>query len=324
MSLLHFDSFNYYPSTDYLSYLYTQGATPATLSLDGRDSTYCLNIGTNESIFYSFTANTDITVGFAINIADVTSIAKLICSFRDSALGVQVQAYKQANTGVIELYLNNTWKAESTLALESSTWYFIEFSVHIANSGGTFTCYVDGEEWTSYTGDTQYRTSNTVNQIGLAYSGCFIDDLYVASGLTMLGDCSIAKTLPISNGSVIEWDASAGSNYQTIDEDTQDGDTSYNSTSTNSEKDSFDFQDTPSNINIYGIRVLLFARKDDVDAHVIRPFVIIGGITYYGDNISVADAYDYYEYIWENSPSSSSAWTEAEVNSAQFGYERVS
>ncbi len=324
MTLIHFDSFNYYPSSSYLQYVYTLGYYSPTISLNGRQNSYCLDLTPSDSYLqYEFQDSQDVTVGFAIKIPDITSISKLLCSFSDKSLGIQVQAYKQSGSGIIELYLNNTWKAESELALESNTYYFIEFSVHIANSGGSFSCYVNGEEWVSYTGDTQYRTTDIVNAVGFSCGG-YIDDLYVATGLTMLGDCFIDKFLPIANGTYTQWDTSSGNNYETINEDTQDGDTSYNITDIDSEKDSFNFEEIESNIEIYGVKILLFSRKDDASSHVIRPFVKINSTLYYGDNINLLDSYDYYEYVWEKNPATNASWTKSEVNSAEFGYERVS
>lgn len=77
---------------------------------------------------------------------------------------------------------------------------------------------------------------------------------------------------------------------------------------------------------VRGVAVAAYARRvDGTGPQSIRPYVIIGGVRYYGDTFALTTGFLSYEYIWNQSPATATDWTTAEVNDAGFqaGWEAV-
>jgi hypothetical protein len=82
---------------------------------------------------------------------------------------------------------------------------------------------------------------------------------------------------------------------------------------------------TTSNF-IKGVAVASVARRvDGTGPQQIRPYVIIGGVRYYGTTYALTVSFARYEHVWQLSPASGTDWTTAEVNAAGFemGWEAV-
>ena len=65
------------------------------------------------------------------------------------------------------------------------------------------------------------------------------------------------------------------------------------------------------------------ARQDDPGTRSIRPTIRLVGSNFAGVTTNVTSAYSYYSQIYEQSPQTSNSWSVLEVNSAEFGYNRV-
>ena len=77
---------------------------------------------------------------------------------------------------------------------------------------------------------------------------------------------------------------------------------------------------------IRGVGVAACARRvDGSGPQNIRPYLIIGGVRYYGDTFALTTGFLDYQYIWNLSPATSTDWTTAEVNDPTFemGWEAV-
>jgi len=109
-----------------------------------------------------------------------------------------------------------------------------------------------------------------------------------------------------------------------VDDDPPDDDTTYNSSSTATDQDSFTFGALPGGITatVKALQVLLNVRKDDAGTRTVGPFLRISATDYNGDGVNVGDSYFYQNiYIWEENPNTSSAFTVAEINALEAGYE---
>ncbi len=235
----------------------------------------------------------------------------------------------------LEITRNNTLLAVSANALLLNTWYFLEFYVHIHASSGSAIGRVNGVEWVSITGaNTKGASGSGANNLYFNGTNTFyLDDIYLlndsgATNNTFLGDVRVETILPNAAGNRADFtpggSGSSANNYQNVDELQQDGDTSYNKSSTAGHIDSFAFQDlSVATGTIYGIQSLILARKTEAGDRTIKRKCRIGSTYYDGSAVAVSkvDSYYYIAEILETDPSTGSAWTISGINAAEFGYE---
>lgn len=77
---------------------------------------------------------------------------------------------------------------------------------------------------------------------------------------------------------------------------------------------------------VRGVVVAACARRvDGSGPQNIRPYLIIGGVRYYGDTYALTTSFFDYEYIWGLNPATATDWTTADVNDPTFemGWEAV-
>lgn len=77
---------------------------------------------------------------------------------------------------------------------------------------------------------------------------------------------------------------------------------------------------------VRGVAVAGAARRvDGTGPQQIRPYVIVGGVRYYGDTFALTTVFANYEYVWQLSPATGVEWTTDEVNDPdfEFGWEAV-
>ena len=78
---------------------------------------------------------------------------------------------------------------------------------------------------------------------------------------------------------------------------------------------------THSPTTIFGVQASVVARKDDAGARSHKPLRRSGGANTYGTTVALSTSYLTFRDVMERDPNGSIAWTQANVNSAQFGSE---
>lgn len=230
---------------------------------------------------------------------------------------------------------NNTVLATGTTILAEDVYYFVEWKATIADAGGSIEVRINGVTEISFSGDTKNTASAGANRVTLGSTIQNIgavsafDDWYVLDGTAttpndFLGDVKVLGLVPDGAGNYSQWTPSAGSNWQNVDELITDGDTTYNSSSTAGQKDSFTYTGLTGMPTVYGVRHQLKHRKDDAGARTVRPFTRAGGTDSFGSNVTLADSYTGSDRIMGKNPATGVAWTATEVNALEAGYELVS
>lgn len=258
--------------------------------------------------------------------------ATVLIAFYDSTT-LQCEVRLDANDRLV-ITRNGTVLATSTDTISLNVWYYLEFKVTIANSGGYAEARINGVNWVDFTGDTQTTANATADGVRFANTSnagnVDVDDIYVldsngAANNDFLGDCRVEGLLPSGAGNYAQFTPSAGSNYENVDEDAQDGDSTYNESDTNGHMDTFAMGNlTSTSGSIYGLQWLAHARKTDGGARVMRRLIRQGGSDYEGSDVSLADTYAYYREMLEQDPDTSAAWTISGVNAVEAGYKRES
>ena len=273
------------------------------------------------------------TVGFAFRMKDVLfSGSGPIISFMDSNEAVQCALYATAG-GFLEVRRGtSSILGTSSNAMSVNSWYYIEMEVTINDSTGAVEVRRNGVEEIKLTGvDTKYTSLSGANGFrlygGTSSTRVLIDDLYVcdATGTTnnsFLGDVRVDTLFPTADGANTDFTPLAGSNYENVDEDDPDGDTSYNSSNTATDKDTFPVTALSSMAgDIFGVQVNNTARKDDAGAQNLKGAVKVGATVYTDSAQVLLDSYDDKRSIFEENPGTSAAWDQAGINAAEFGYE---
>jgi hypothetical protein len=211
-----------------------------------------------------------------------------------------------------------------------NSWAFIELKVTIDNSAGTVLVKVDGATDLNLSSqDTLNGTASAdINLVRLSKNignAVDFDDLVIGDdsgtdATDLLRDCAIEMLLPDGAGNYTQFTPSTGSNYQNVDESTEDGDTTYNSSSTAGHKDTF----TCGNLvatsgSIYAVQVGYVARREDGGGRNIRSMVRYSATDANGTGRYVPSGYGHRHDIYENDPSGSD-WTVTSVNAMEIGY----
>ena len=164
---------------------------------------------------------------------------------------------------------------------------------------------------------------------GAALAGDWLyDDLYVldvssSPNMDFLGDVRVIAIGPTANGATATWSPSAGQNFQNVDESDPNDDTDFN-TGAAGQTDTFVFANLGVNsANVRAVVTHINARQDDPGTRSVRPMIRLVGSNHAGTTTNVTSTYAYYSQIYEQSPQTSNSWSVLEVNSAEFGYNRV-
>lgn len=248
--------------------------------------------------------------------------------------------FRLNTTGTISAYNGGSGTAlgTSSVALSAGVTSYLEFKVTIDNSSGTIDVLKDGVSILSLTSkDTQNGGTATWTQFAIGHFGANgavtvtwdYDDLYVLDGSgsvnnNFLGDIRVDATYGNGAGTNTGWTPSAGSNYQTVDEASTNGDTDYNSTSTVNAKDSFAFPSAPvAGAVIAAIQVNIAARKTDAGTSGIKALARISGTDNLGTEQFASSSYSFLRTVWDQTPEGSpQTWTDTIYDAAEFGYEK--
>lgn len=338
MALRFIDGFDHYTTRDQFMYKYNDAASSsyvATSSSGRRTGSYAARIYTSSG-YISKTIDDQSTwiVGAAIKLGAIPSGAGTLFQFRD-ATGTTQACLVVTTTGSLALYRggsSGSLLASSSNALTEGVWNYIEAKLTIADSGGSFEVRVNGETWASYTGDTKYSssydTANTIRFNGFpAVVYVYYDDLYICDGTgtvdnDFLGDCRVDTIFPSAAGNAADFTPTGSTNnYENVDETSPDDATSYNASSTVDATDSFAFENLSAlDSTILGVQENMIACKDDAGTRILHGLTRLDGTNYEGSDLSLSDSYLNHTQIWETNPATSAAWTEAEINAAEFGY----
>ena len=220
-------------------------------------------------------------------------------------------------------------------AVVPANWHRIEFKWTIDNSAGAYEVRVDGINVLSGSGvDTQNGgtaawTKVRVRGVGSSYYDDFVlqDTAGSAPYNDFLGDvrvnCVIASA---GDGTHADFTPSTGTdNGAMVDETDPNEDTDYNTGTTAGHKDTYNFAAIgTSGATIYGVQLVNWQKKTDAGVLTTRGITRIGGTVYNGATISPTTGYIGRPQMWQVSPATSAAWTESEIDGAEFGMERVS
>lgn len=229
---------------------------------------------------------------------------------------------------------NGTILGTGLTVLTSGIFYYIECKVTVNATTGYVEVRVNGVL------DLQLSNQNTRNggtvgtidtfQIGQSNgagdgtSGSY-DDLYVCdttgpSANDFLGDCRIDTLFPNGDGNYQQFSLSTGTSHFANVNKTAPAATPYNFSSTVAQRDSYAFTDLPGLTSqiIYGVQINAAATKSDSGTRSVGTMSRLGGVDKDGAGTALSTSQLIVSEIQHTDPVGT-AWTEANVNAAEFG-----
>ena len=226
-----------------------------------------------------------------------------------------------------------------TRILSNGVWYYVEVRAVFATSGGDVQVRIDGTQdidtGAQNTAPSGNAGADRMNFGAFANSAnvtCNASDWYLCDSLgpdlnTFLGDVRVQTLIPTGPGSNTTWTPfpNTDANWQAVKEIPPDGDTSYVSSLTPGQIDTYAHTSlAPTSGSVLAVQFVIDARKDDAGTRTIAPVVREGATNYVGSNIDVPSSYDFMTQIMETDPATGVAWTVAAVNADEFGVSMVS
>lgn len=217
-------------------------------------------------------------------------------------------------------------------------WHWLELKVSFLDAG-SFELRIDGVAVLSGSGDFRAGTGNTstihsVRLTGSDDSGnddsMLYGDIVILDGSgsapynDFLGDLRIENTIPNADGAVANWTPLSSTNVSNIDDAlaAYDGNTTYISSNTDEQVNLAAHVDHAlTNVNTIKFAQLSVMAAKETAGKNVAPRVVSGATSVDGATITplVQPDYTWCNAIWTVDPNTSSAWTKANINAAEWG-----
>ena len=236
--------------------------------------------------------------------------------------------YSNNNSGIVTFNI----VATSTDTIPEDTETFCELRITLGDSGGSVAFYLNGvhsntvssidTKASSGRGSLQYiifgANFDTPTTI---IAGWKFSDIIVHTGASPIGDVGVYYRPVDADGADSDFTPSAGANYQCADEIGPDEDTTYNeSDGTAGHRDSFETAGV-SAMSVLSVGVLVRARKTDTGAATLLLGAVHGASEDQSTAKALTEAYLTQVEFFDVCPSTSAAWSAAEVTAAELSYE---
>jgi len=321
MALVFIDGFDGYGSSVPIS---SKWPTPPAVSQfqTGRFGGQSLSMSSQSGI--NLTSGTGWAVGVAVKLNGTISTTAQLISLRNGTTLVGVIGFNSLNQILAATTSLSSPYASSSQSIAQNAWNYIEWVVNLASTGGTSQVFLNGQQIINFTGNTG---SGAINNLLLGNSNSVsfnFDDFYVSSGATRIGEARVETLAPASNDAV-QWTPNGNANnFGCVNELPWNGDTTYISSSTPGQQDTFNINALSSTpLNIFAVQVTYAARKDDANTRTIAGVLKSGAASVVGANNNLASTYQVFSDIYANDPNTSAPWSAAAVNAAKIGVREV-
>lgn len=288
-------------------------------------------------------------IGFAFRPLSTPTVVFPLLWWEDSEDGAML-CLCTTSTGGLSLRRGTNLSTEiaSYAGPIGNDWMYLEMKVLFHQSAGTCEVRVGASTELpttpttviNFSGDTTGTSGVRPYQVGLASDGTGsqrphfqYDDIYILDGTDatatqgqafndFLGDISVFRVRPNGVGDSSDFTPSAAvDNYTLVDEDAQDGDTTYVESKTADELDLYEYEDLDAD----EIDEILFVidrpilRKTDAGTRTYNLAAKSGATTELSDVRQLSETYVRQDYLWPLDPDTGVAWTVSGFNAAQFG-----
>lgn len=353
MALLFMDSFDNYatPAIGALGKwqsLQDSGGHTSIASGLGRNGTNAFKIASasNSLSYLQYVLGSSLTsciIGFAINVTsfDATQETTFL-RFVDAASNqVNVTFLPNGQIRFRSGTNNGTILSTSTASVLDATnvYFYLEIEIVFNTATGSIVLHSNGVNvpLSASSGlNTAPSGNNQFNTVQLGYnftaggqngqSVWFYDDLYLLStsggqNTTFLGDVRVVCVFPSGAGASTQFTPNgAGTNWQCVNEVSEDAGTTFVSDANVGDEDLYTKQSIPVNTGtIYGIQQCAVAQKDAASGRSLANINLSGSTTTPGSTHALSQTYAWYLDVFEQDPNATAAWTYASFQVAQIG-----
>ena len=294
------------------------GGNSLRISSNGQSCTK--NIGSNVGA---------LNVAFAWNPNSLGSIGASGLVYLLDAGAAQV-SLKVLSDGTIQAWrgaVGTLLGASSPGAIAAGVYQHVEIAATISATVGTVQVWVNGVSVLNLTGQNTKNTANTtvsgfqIFAVGTATHD-FCDIIWKDS---RINDRRVECFFPSGAGSHTDWTPSAGANWQNVHEVPPDDDTTFNSSTTVGNIDSFAHGALASApLSIDAVIVQTRARNTTTGTGSVAPFLRSSTTDSPGTGVALNTAYqDIAHAVYTTDPNGGGAWTTSGVNAAEIGYKKT-
>lgn len=271
-----------------------------------------------------------ITVGFALKTPIYSGMEykrKLFDIYNREASSAHFEIYLSVNGYLIICNYVGTIIWISNTALRSDQWEYIEIKTWLdTTASGTIEIRINGIVDTLYTGITAYLTNSAsvVYWYG-ASADCVLDDIYIATSSDGLdgyyGPARVETLRPSADAGLNDWTPSSVVDHYTLVNTIPVNISSYLTGETGSEL--FEYPAT-SFENIKSVKISSEVLTNASSISQVKQICANGANTYDGDsfNIIATDPFEVVD-IFNLNPETANSWEPSELNTFQFGIERL-
>ncbi len=293
---------------------------------NGYDGGKCLRLSANTYIFNisKFTSNAIKVVGFHVKGLGTNNGSSSFSSLRDNLLSIGTGAswftIRNRSTN-LAAFLHNTFLASADTNISAALAHF-EMKLKSHATEGEVHIKINGELVISETGlNTGDSNIGNIHFGSCQTSNVYYDNIFIADDWQ--GELISYLRKPESDESV-QFTPNAGSdNYSRVNQDVQDGDTTYVSSNTLGHTDIYGVEDMPSGVTVKAVAVGVVARKDDAGDRALE-LIAKKGMDEVSDEIFLPTAYPAVENTAQravfNKAPDNTDWSVAKFNDTDFGF----
>ncbi len=345
MALLLNESFDFYGYTDRNCILDSRTFSSTSLvsinATAGRRSSPCIDVSLSslqQGAYWGVRFDTDHadgTLGVALYMLYASTNNGEMIRVR-SAAGATQFCLDVTNDGRLRVktaYNGSVLAQSAAGAMSFGIFQFLEVQF-TCDGTDSVQAWVDGVEVIPLTGGLNLRQSGAGGFGQLLFGNfgeghTYWDDLRILDSTgdapfnDRLGDWKQHGHLPTADGDDADWAKTAASYYDSINDVGGGYATHYITGDAVGERVSVKI--TPGDMTtIQGVEVVAYGRNPGGGTVKVKPYVLISGTRYYGDEIGpLSDTADKIGYLWKKNPATDSAWTKTAIlpANAQFGWE---
>lgn len=214
-------------------------------------------------------------------------------------------------------------------------WSYLEVKVTLSDTVGVVVIYLDGVQVLNLTAqDTKNAGTKTVidgMELGFTAgsTGLMLDDIYILNGDAtapndFLGPCRVRTLRPSANGATSNGtgsDADSTNNYLLVQDTTPStGTATYVDLAATNDEDTYAFDDLPDVTGtVAAVQTTTYAQKTDASARNLAHVIRITGTDYISADQTLTTSFAWQVTRRTTSPATSTAFTRAEVNAAEYG-----
>jgi hypothetical protein len=287
------------------------GATiVSTAGLDMKNS-YCLRNNYNQFIYKFLPESSEYCVALRFRMTH-TTIGSVIEFYHGGTRLIRIwngtTLYYQIGTG---------GATPGATPLATSTTYFLQVYIKIANSGGRIYSKINNALDYDYTGDTQPGSDTTIDRI--RFGDCNYYDNIVIDDSAMPEETEICLLKPNGIGNSSSWTPTSGDNYTCVDE-VPYSDADYVSEDVADAIDTYTIDNSPADlVTVKCIQVQARARKDNDSLLDNMNIVVRSDADYHGSDELLTTTFAEKTKVWETNPADSLPFEKTDIDALEIG-----